>query len=282
VDNASRVNISRQLKEEFGRAVHTIRLNTNRFFCGAVNTGIAIARGAYVAVLNDDAWVDADWGSHVIETFSNDTEVGSVASLVLRPDGHMVDSAGDHLDLRGRASNLGWNRPASEIPNKAFHVFSAAGSCAVYKREAIHRAGGFDEDFVAYLDDIDLGFRLQLLGFKCVFNPACRAHHIGGATFKTRFRALYLTERNMVWNIAKNMPTSILRRHKLTIGTAQSHPAPVIGGSSVRAWSAGKAAAMRDPQSMLAKRRHVQATRRVSDAYVESLLSSRQVVSCHL
>ncbi len=143
-----------------------------------------MAGGAYIAVLNDDAWVDPDWAARIIETFKHDPDVGSVASLVLRPGGQRVDSAGDHLDVTGRASNIGWGQYISEIPLEPVEVFSPAGSCAAYRRDALHLAGAFDEDFVAYLDDIDLGFRLQLLGFKCVFNPACRAQHIGGGNLQ--------------------------------------------------------------------------------------------------
>ena len=152
----------------------------------------------------------------------------------------------------------------------------------MYRASALHLAGGFDEDFVAYLDDIDLGFRLQLLGFRCLFEPAARAHHVGGATPKNRTRALHLTERNMVTNILKNFPSAILRRFSGEIVSVHARPAKVHGGSSFLAWATGMLGASAQLGRTLAKRRAVQATRRVSDSYVAALLSSREISECHL
>lgn len=161
-------------------------------------------------------------------------------------------------------------------------MFSAAGACAAYRREHLLLAGGFDERFVAYFDDVDLGFRLQLLGFRCVFNPACRAHHDGGATYKARHLALRLAERNMVWTVVKNLPSRVFLRHGARIVAAQSRPAPILDGSTVRAWAAGKAAAAAGMPAMLAERHRVQASRKASDAYIEELLASREIGVCHL
>ncbi len=283
VDNASPSNITDRLHRRFGNRVRCLRLARNLFFCGAVNAGLQATERPYFAVLNDDARVSCDWAGHALETLREDSEVGSVASLVTRSqDSALIDSTGDHLDVTGRATNLNWSRPASSVRLKPARVFSASGSCAVFRRKAVDEAGRFDESFVAYLDDIDLGFRLQLLGYSCAFNPDCTASHLGGGTSKRRLTAALLAERNMVWNLWKNMPDELLVRYRGPILAAQSRPAPMVGGSSIRAWAVGKAAAFAETRSVLAKRRRIQASRRVSISYVEQLLLSRRVDLCHL
>jgi len=283
VDNASPSRIGDAIGHEFGSRVKVVRLDKNYFYCGAVNRGAAHCAGRYLGVLNDDAWVDRDWVGRTLETFRLDASIGSVATLVrAAADTNLVDSAGDRLNICGHASNIGWGTPVSEVANTSIEVFSAAGSCAVYRRDAYMLAGGFDDDFVAYLDDIDLGFRLQLLGFRCLFNPLCTAFHEGGATYKPRLKAQYLTERNMYWNLVKNMPLSILRKHASSIVGAQSRPAPISGGSSIAAWSAGKAHAHIGLSKILRKRRRIQLERRVSDNYIEGILSSTSIGVCHL
>lgn len=283
VDNASPTNISSMVHARFGKRVRSIRLASNLFYCGAANCGHSMSRGRFLAVVNDDCRVEPDWAEHVVETFERYPDIGSVATLVMREGNPgIVDSAGDHLDITGRAANLYWNRPVTEVPTTLTSVFSAAGSCAAYRRTAFEEAGGFDNDFIAYLDDVDLGFRLQLMGRMTMFNPLCRAHHIGGGTPKRRRSAIFLTERNMVWNIVKNMPEPVLYRHMLTIVLSNLRPAPIHGGGSVPAWIAGKRAALMGIRRCLRKRKLVQATRRVSANHIEALLTSRKVSSCHL
>lgn len=283
VDNASPKNSSRIVKSHFGDRVKSIRLDRNLFYCGAANRGISESTGKYVAIINDDCRVEPDWAENAVHTFCHNTDVGSVASLVMREgESDIVDSAGDHLAVTGRAANLHWNSPKAAAPTQLTSVFSAAGSCAIYRRSALIETGGFDEDFVAYLDDVDLGFRLQLLGHKAMFNPLCVAHHVGGGTAKNRGYAIFLTERNMVWNLMKNMPCELLIRHMDDILLSQLRPAPIHGGISVRGWSYGKAAALRGMPKLASRRQEIQATRRVSLDYIESLLLSQTITSCHL
>jgi GT2 family glycosyltransferase len=162
VDNTSPKGIKDQVMHRYGSRVQIIRLDRNYFFCGAVNRGSELVHGRYLAVLNDDCRPALDWAERVIETFAEYPEAGSVATLVLRAsEPHLIDSAGDHLDVSGRASNRHWNDHFAFISLSTGPVFSAAGSCAVYRRDLFLEAGRFDEDFVAYLDDIDLGFRLS-------------------------------------------------------------------------------------------------------------------------
>lgn len=259
-------------------------MQKNFFYCTAVNMGVTHCTGRLIGVLNDDAWVNSDWAAHVLDTFRLDPSVGSVASLVLSENRTgWVDSAGDRLSVCGHASNIGWGLPRSEVPSSITEVFSAAGSCAVYRRDAFMLAGGFDGQFIAYLDDIDLGFRLQLLGFRCVFNPSCVAFHEGGATYKPRLKALYLTERNMCWNIAKNMPRGLLMQYGQLIARAHAQPAPIAGGASVAGWAIGKAHAHLQLGSVLKKRRQIQQRRCVSDDYIRGILSSPTSIGiCHL
>jgi GT2 family glycosyltransferase len=283
VDNASPINVKREVAQVYGDRVETIRMDRNYFFCRAVNQGSLLAQAPYIAVVNDDCVVHRDWVAKILETFEAHPHVGSVASLVLmssRPD--LIDSAGDHLDITGKAGNIHHGSSRSSAHLAPSLVFSPAGSCAAYRSSAFMSAGQFDEDFTAYLDDIDLGFRLQLLGWPSMFNPECQALHHGGATSKARGYAARLMERNMVWNLVKNMPSKLLAQYAFRILSSQSMPAPLFDGRSTAGWVTGKFGAVGGACRMLEKRSFIQRTRQVSDGYVEDLLNSRTVLSCHL
>ncbi len=282
VDNASPGRISDRL-QDFGGPVRSIRLPRNLFYCGAVNAGVRESTGRNVAVLNDDASVAPGWAARALGILEEHSEVGSVASRVMSAhDSTVIDSLGDGLSLSGLPFNRGWGRQLLRSDLEQREVFSAAGSCAVYRRADFDQAGGFDEHFVAYLDDIDLGFRLQLLGRKCVYEPSCLAFHEGGGTKKSRFRSSYLMERNRSWNLVKNLPTSVWQSASGEIRRSLTTPAPLVGGRSASAWAVGQlAAALRLP-SVLRQRQTIQASRRVSDTYIESLLEPSFNGTCHL
>lgn len=282
VDNASTADVAGFVRARHPR-VRVIRAPSNLFYAGAVNLGLRGVQAPFVAALNDDVTLAPEWAEQALATFSQDASIGAVASKVLQAGKpHLLDSAGDHLDVAGRATNLGWRErdgPAFADPRE---VFSPAGSCAIYRRAAFEAAGGLDADFVAYFEDVDLGFRLQLLGYRCMFNPAARAHHVGGATTKARGYALWLMERNTTWNLVKNMPAALLRRHAGTILAAEARPSPVAGGGSWPVWARAKADAWRAPRRLIEKRRRIQQARRIADDDVERLLGTARVRTCHL
>lgn len=282
VDNASPEGIADRVRRQFPK-VNTLRMSTNTFFSAAANAGAMGTRTRYLAVLNDDVVVNVDWAAAVIAALDHDPTIGSVASKVLQAaaDG-VISSAGDHLNVNGWAGNIGWGEADDGTYDTPVEVFSASGACAVYRWAALCNTGLFDPHFTAYLEDVDLGFRLQLQGQRCAYIPTAVAHHLGGATPKSRFKALYLTERNMVWNLLKNMPTDLLTRHAREILRAQGRPAPVVGGNDPRAWLLGKLGAISHMPTMLAKRRYHQANRKVSTAYIDSLLHSQTIDRCHL
>ena len=80
----------------------------------------------------------------------------------------------------------------------------------MYLRQAFLDAGGFDEDFFSYFEDVDLGFRLQLGGYRCLYVPRAVVHHVGSSTFGERSDfAFYHSHRNLVWTYVKNMPSNL-------------------------------------------------------------------------
>lgn len=255
----------------------------NDFFSIGVNAGIRQTTAPWVAVINDDTRVEPNWAENVLAAAEQGPDVGSVASLVRqwrRPE--LVDSMGDHLNLNGLASGLGWNERLRDQDLSTRRVFAPSASCAVYRRTALESVDLFDEDFTAYYEDVDLGFRLQLAGYFCILEPNAVAWHIGGATHKARERALFWTERNMVWTLWKNLSFGLYQKYLPSILRTISRPAPVVGGSTRTAWSRGKAAALLGYRNICEKREFVQATRCVSDRYIDALASTHKVTVCHL
>lgn len=90
-------------------------------------------------------------------------------------------------------------------------VFCACAAAALYRLDVVRRAGGFDADLFCYLEDVDLGFRLRLIGYRCRLVAAATVEHVGsGLTGYRSATATYYGQRNLVWVFAKNMPASLL------------------------------------------------------------------------
>ena len=160
--------------------------------------------------------------------------------------------------------------------DQSLWTFSACGAASVYRRSMLDQVGLLDEDFYGYCEDVDLGFRAQLAGFRCLFVPDAVVYHKLSATGGGPL-ASYYCGRNFISVIVKDMPGPLLRRHWPQIVLAQLRfvwqSLWHVREPSARARLAGQFAALRQLRLMLGKRRAIQGNKRVSDEYVESILT---------
>lgn len=211
------------LSTELPLRVH--RNPTNLGFAAAVNQGIEMTQAPYVAVLNDDAFPEPEWLEALLEAIELDPEIGSCASLMVfahRPE--IVQSAGIAID---RAA-IAWDRLRGHLVDEAqapAEVFGASAGAALYRRAMLEALRGFDSRFFAYLEDVDLAWRAQIAGWRCVYVPRARVHHLTSATLGEGAPLhRFLLGRNKVWLVAKNAPvedlTFILLYDLLAVGYA--------------------------------------------------------------
>jgi len=282
IDNGATYNVRSALREFASTRVKIVSLAHNSYICFAVNTGVDASSGSLIGVINDDSWLAHDWAEYAVAAFTEYPEIGSLASLIFRSDMTTIDSAGNHLGINGLATKLYWQQPYETAPLAPNRVFGPSNSCAVYRRDDFRRAGGFDDDFIAYLDDIDISFRMQLLGIESHFDPRCKAYHVGNATPKRQARVAFLMERNTVWNMIKNYPYALLRRHHREMSASVLRPLPLTNYHSRSAWALGKQAALVGLPKMIQKRRTIQRSARVPSTRIEALLLEHEVTVSHL
>jgi GT2 family glycosyltransferase len=182
-DDASRDDTAAWLAATYPDVRH-VRLEENGGYCAAANAGIAVARGEFLQLLNNDTEVTAGWIEAGLAPFA-DPGVGSVAPLVLvRSDPTRVDSAGDSYAIVGWPSKRGHGERAGRwLDRTPDRVFGASGSSAFYRASALRRAGAFDPTFQSYYEDVDLAFRLRWAGYDCIFTPSCRILHEVSASY---------------------------------------------------------------------------------------------------
>lgn len=273
VDNASGDGASRIAREHRSRPL-VLAQSGNLGFAAAANVGIAAIETPSVALLNPDTVAEPDWLTAALGALDDaGPRCGSIASLMLSmEDPGRVDDAGDELSWYGAATKRGHGEPAERWLEPG-PVFSASAGAAVYRREMLEDVGGFDERFFAYLEDVDVGLRGQLLGWECRYAPTARVHHAGGGSGARRADYVRWTARNRLLVFWRSIPASLLRRHaghlmRGTLFFALAHRRPI---ESLRGWRQARRwwPEVRAEQSRFERRR------KLSDADVEALLHSR-------
>jgi GT2 family glycosyltransferase len=211
VDNASTDAESQSILDAITTAT-IIRSETNLGYGGAINLAVRkIDTTDYIVCLNPDAFPEPDWLEAMVNAADSHPDYGSFASLMLREDDtSVVDGAGDELHFTG----IPWRRFHQQELHDNLQtepVFSACAGAALYRTVLFNQLGGFDDVYFMYVEDIDLGFRLQLAGYPCLFVRDAIVHHIGSAvTGEGSDFSVYFGHRNLVYCYFKNMPLLLL------------------------------------------------------------------------
>jgi GT2 family glycosyltransferase len=257
--------------------VRVLALGENRGFTGACNAGVRAARGAFVALLNNDTEADARWIEEIVAAFERHPEAGLVASKMLLFDRRATfHTAGDFYRVDGLPGNQGvWQKDEGQYDREET-VFNACGGSAAYRKTMLDQIGLLDEDFFFSCEDLDLAWRAQLTGWKCVYAPRAVVYHKlkasgGGVT------ASFHDGRNFIYLLVKDYPGDLWRAHWRAILRAQLR----IAAQALRAWRGaaararlrGQLAGLLGIPKMLRKRREVQRSRVVDRAYLESILT---------
>ncbi len=276
VDNGS-VDGSGSLVRSRYPGVRLLELDRNHGFTGAVNRGIELAGedGAdFVALLNNDARADVSWLERLLAAVEEHSEVGIATSKVLMTDGRHFDSAGNHYSVWGHPFPRGRGElDAGQYDERAL-VFGASGGASLYRMAMLAEIGVFDDDFFAYYEDDDLSFRAQLAGWKVMYEPTSLAHHrVAATSSKHPTLRRYHVTKNAFYLFQKNMPRRLYVRYLPRFGVGFLS---LLAGIAKRGDFAAlfpslwRIAVTLGP--LMSKRRSIQRTRVVSDAYVDSIL----------
>ncbi|MCI9336187.1 MAG: glycosyltransferase family 2 protein [Lachnospiraceae bacterium] len=207
VDNGS-TDGSRQLIEDAFPGVSLIALPVNTGFCHAVNVGIRAAKTPYVILLNNDTKVHPHFVGALCDALDARKEAFSVsASMRMWDTPELLDDAGDRYCALGWAYARGKGRPAACYDSPA-EIFSACGGAAIYRKSVFGKIGLFDEAHFAYLEDLDIGYRARIHGYRSFYEPKAEVIHYGSASSGSRYNEwkTELAACNSVYVIAKNMP----------------------------------------------------------------------------
>ena len=276
VDNASADNSIELLTRDYPEA-RAIALSRNLGFTGACNAGIRQSHSEFVALLNSDTEADEHWLEQVAAAFERHPEAGLVASKMLLFDRRdTLHTAGDFYQLDGVPGNRGvWQRDQGQFDREEY-VFSACGGSAAYRRAMLDEIGLLDDDFFFSCEDIDLAWRAQLTGWKCVYAPRAIVYHMLAATGGGPTASFY-DGRNAIWVIAKNYPGTLWKRHWRNVIQAQlritREALSAWRGQAARARLRGQLAGLLGLPKMLRKRQVIQSARRISDDELTRLLT---------
>lgn len=207
VDNASTDGSLEFMRENYPE-IEVLSLDQNYGFSSAVNAGIRHASTPYVILLNNDTTADPRYVEEMLKAIESSPCIFSVSSKMIQmyhPD--LIDSAGDLYTLLGWGVCRGTGRPVTNYTN-ADKIFTACAGAAIYRRKVFQKIGYFDESHFAYLEDIDIGYRAKIYGYKNMYCPTALVFHVGSGTSGSKYNGfkVKLSARNSVWLNYKNMP----------------------------------------------------------------------------
>jgi len=190
--------------KKFYPSVNIIQLEKNYGFAEPNNIGAKKATGEFLLFLNNDTVVKPNFISELVKVINTDSKIAICQSFLLKPNGE-IDSSGDFVDTLGRAYSS--RKKFSEVRE----ILSARGAAMLIRKESFFDLGKFDKNFFASFEDVDMGWRAWLWGYRVVLVPSSVVYHTGGQTIKNisdeiRFHgiknSLMLRLVNFEWNLA--------------------------------------------------------------------------------
>jgi hypothetical protein len=214
MDNLSRDGSREFVKKHFPKVKIVTEDRYNTGTATGSNMGFAHTTGDLVIFQSNDLRLDKNCIKELVETITYDEKVGIVTSVFIKyerdPDGdYIVDNAGGLFDMYGFGIQNYPSVKFKDIPQEQ-EVFFSYGSSFIIRRDLFEKIGGFDDHFFTLHDDIDLSWRVRLLGYKILYTKKSFVYHKGSATIKQRGRAQkrYWSERNSIRSFIKNAELS--------------------------------------------------------------------------
>jgi GT2 family glycosyltransferase len=272
VDNGSHDGSIEVVSENYPE-VNIVALQDNRGFAAANNVALRMVETEFVALLNNDAVPDPLWLKSLIDALEEHPQAGMAASKMLLYDRReIIDRAGDGYTRAGAALLRG-RGVSADCHRVREWVFGACAAAALYRMAMLRDIGFFDEDFFLLYEDVDLSFRAQLKGYKCLYIPEALVYHKGSSSIvHDSSLSVYYGHRNLEWVYIKNMPSRLLLRtiflHILYDIAALSYF--VISGRG-RDFFRAKKDALRGLKRALKKRQRIQKGKVADDGYLWSL-----------
>ena len=221
VDNDSKGDDVRVLREKFGDYVHLIENDRNYGFAEGNNIGMRFAlqnsNPDYILLLNNDTVVDAEFLSELVKTAGSGENIGAVQSKLLRKDNvNIIDSAGQQIFSDGTGREIGSDSIDDGAFDSVHEVFGPCAALALFKSSVLRNVGLFDKRFFILLEDADLSWRMRLYGYDTFFVPSSRVYHRGGisrginATISTRNIFSYYACKNRLFLVVKYFPPNLI------------------------------------------------------------------------
>jgi GT2 family glycosyltransferase len=208
VDNGSKDGSAQAISVRHSR-VKLFPLTENRGFTGGLSAALAGSRAQNVIFLNNDAVPEAGWLATLHAAIeSAPTDVVSVAGKIVDPKGQLIDFLGGVVTFDGHAFQDGFRMPlgARPDPEPGAEILFACGGNMISRRELLIDLGAFDDDYFAYLEDVDFGWRTWLSGYRATIEPRAVVRHASSSTSNRLgdFERGVLFERNALQTALKN------------------------------------------------------------------------------
>lgn len=174
VDNGS-CDGSVEFVEEKYPQIKIKKLEKNYGFAEPNNIGAKIASGEFLLFLNNDTVVTPNFIAELVNTTNQDPQIAICQSMLLKPNGD-VDSGGDFVDTLGRAYS------SKNRPTDTRYILSARGASMIVRKDVFWKLGGFDESYFASFEDVELGWKAWLWGYKVIVVPKSIVYHLGAKT----------------------------------------------------------------------------------------------------
>lgn len=198
-------------------ATRVIRNATNEGFARPNNCAAEVARGTYLALLNNDMKLDPTWLEYMVRHLeTSPPDVACIGSRILNWDGSAVDFIGGTMSFNGMGFQTNFQAPVDSPQGRDYpdELLFACGGAMLIRRDVYLESGGLDEDYFAYFEDVDLGWRLWVLGHRIRFCPEAVVYHRHNGT-SSRFdwrKKVVLFERNAMFSVVKNYERASLER----------------------------------------------------------------------